>query len=107
MSTETYMKTLHLFITGRVQGVGYRRFLQKHAKELAITGWVRNRQDRRVEAVIQANTGMPEEDEKRLDDLIKRSWKGPFLADVTDIQIEEVDKTEKKQYVDFEILETL
>lgn len=97
------MKTYHLFITGRVQGVGYRRFLQKKAEELGITGWVRNRLDRRVEAVIQADTGMKEEDEKRLNDLIKHAWKGPFLSEVSDIQREEV---KEKEFTEFLILET-
>lgn len=43
----------HLRITGRVQGVGYRYWFLTHAQSLRLTGWVRNRGDGSVEAVIQ------------------------------------------------------
>lgn len=43
----------HLRITGQVQGVGFRYATQRKALELGITGWVRNRRDGSVEAMIQ------------------------------------------------------
>lgn len=43
------MKTVHLLIGGRVQGVGFRYFVHQKAKELGILGWVKNTPDRRVE----------------------------------------------------------
>lgn len=85
------MKTYHLFISGRVQGVGYRRYFQKYAKELGFTGWVRNLSDRRVEAMVQIQTGMKEEDQKRFDHLLFYAYKGPFLADVSAIQVKDVN----------------
>ena len=45
-------KVLHAVITGRVQGVGYRAFVEDEALRLGLEGWVRNRRDGTVEAVF-------------------------------------------------------
>ena len=74
--------TRHLYITGRVQGVGFRLYMQSQARKAGITGWVRNRRDGTVEAVIQ---GTPDSVEALTD------WarQGPPGAMVTDIQVAE------------------
>ncbi len=72
--------TRHLFISGRVQGVGFRLYMQKQARDAGITGWVRNRQDGTVEAVVQGN---PE----AVDAITHWARHGPPGATVTDIQI--------------------
>ena len=51
------MTSLHVVITGRVQGVGYRDALKAQAERLGISGWVRNRADGSVEAVLQGKDG--------------------------------------------------
>lgn len=69
------MKARHLLIAGRVQGVGFREWLVETARAHHLTGWVRNRADGRVEAVI---TG-PEPAVAALLSLCRR---GPTLARV-------------------------
>ena len=57
-------RTVHVRVEGRVQGVGYRAFVEMRAAELGLTGWVRNRRDGSVEAVLQ---GSPDAIEAVLD----------------------------------------
>ena len=48
---------LHLQITGRVQGVGYRAAFERQATRLGLSGWVRNRHDGSVEAIVDGDAG--------------------------------------------------
>lgn len=72
----------HLHITGRVQGVGFRYYMQRKAQELGVTGWVRNRRDGGVEALIQGN---PE----AVETLIAWARRGPQSAVVSGVNIAE------------------
>jgi acylphosphatase len=47
------MRTVQVRIEGRVQGVGFRAFVERNALALGLDGWVRNRRDGSVEAVFQ------------------------------------------------------
>jgi acylphosphatase len=76
------MITRHLHITGRVQGVGFRFYTQRKAQELGITGWVRNRRDGAVEAVIQGSPGAVET-------MIAWVRNGPPSARVAEVRITE------------------
>ncbi len=57
-------RTVHIRVEGRVQGVGYRAFVEMMATDLGLCGWVRNRRDGSVEAVLH---GSPEAVETILD----------------------------------------
>jgi acylphosphatase len=48
---------LHFLIQGRVQGVGFRWFVQREAGELALRGWVRNTEDGHVEVLAAGEPG--------------------------------------------------
>ncbi len=70
------------FVRGRVQGVGFRAFVEVAAHESGITGWVRNLDDGRVEVYA---VGTPE----ALEDLNGRLWRGPIGADVRGVEVQE------------------
>jgi acylphosphatase len=74
--------TRQLIITGRVQGVGFRFYLQKKARQLGLAGWVRNRRDGTVEAVIQ---GGPE----AVETMTAWARRGPPSAVVAELRISE------------------
>jgi acylphosphatase len=69
------METVLLRITGRVQGVGYRLWATRVAASLGLRGWVRNRSDGSVEALV---TGRPE----NVAAMIEACRKGPIGARV-------------------------
>jgi acylphosphatase len=73
-------KTLHLLIHGRVQGVFYRQSMLEEAELLGVAGWVRNRPDRTVEAVVQGEAGA-------VDDIVRWAQRGPAMASVDKVDI--------------------
>ena len=90
-------RTLHLRISGRVQGVGYRDALRNEADCSGIAGWVRNRRDGTVEAVVQ---GTPRAVEKIL------AWArhGPPAARVVDVDAKSAQGELDRPYSGFEQL---
>lgn len=72
------------FVGGRVQGVGFRFFVQDKAAELGLAGWARNLDDGRVEVYA---VGSPD----RLSEFAAALHKGPRMADVR--SVEERDAT--------------
>ena len=72
------IETVRLRITGQVQGVGYRLWMTRTAASLGLRGWVRNRTDSSVEALV---TGAPE----AVAAMIEAARKGPVGAHVRDV----------------------
>ncbi len=72
--------TRHLLITGRVQGVGYRFYMQRKARELGVAGWVRNRSDGTVEAVVHGSS-------EQVDAVVAWARRGPPSAVVADVRV--------------------
>jgi acylphosphatase len=65
-------------IRGRVQGVGYRAWVEHQARVRGLEGWVRNRRDGSVEAVFAGPDDL-------VADMVASSWRGPRSARVDDV----------------------
>lgn len=85
------MKTLKIWISGRVQGVGFRNFAQQTALRLKIKGTVRNLSDGRVEIAAQG-------EERSLENFCREIQQGPRGAHVEQIEILIEDRTEMSQF---------
>lgn len=70
----------HIFVSGRVQGVGYRASTWDMAQLLKLNGWVRNLRDGRVEAVFEGTPAQVEE-------IIRWCHQGPPAAVVQEITV--------------------
>lgn len=81
------MKTVHVRVEGRVQGVFFRDFTQQEAKKLGLTGWVMNIPDGSVEAVFQG-------EEEQLAEMTQWLYTGSPHSRVTGVQIRELSESE-------------
>lgn len=84
----------HFIVSGRVQGVFFRRHTQKKAQQLKLTGWVRNLPDGSVEAKIFGDVIALQQMEQWL-------HQGPSHAKVTEVIINDI---EVENFDDFEII---
>jgi len=73
-------------ITGRVQGVGFRWFVENEASKLGISGWVRNREDGCVEVLAAGSKA-------QLDTVYDVLQRGPRAARVDSVQVIEAEPT--------------
>ncbi|WP_316356634.1 acylphosphatase [Devosia sp.] len=90
------MRGAHVVITGRVQGVGFRYWVEAEAVLRGVTGWVRNRRDGSVEAVLFGT-------DSAVDAMLAACKAGPASALVTDVAVSDTDETPSG----FEIRRTL
>jgi acylphosphatase len=88
------VRTIHLQITGKVQGVFYRAAARKVARRLALSGWIKNSGDIMVEAIISG-------DDEQLEAFVAWSKRGPEKARVQEVKILEL---EPQHFNSFEIL---
>jgi len=87
----------HLVISGKVQGVGFRYWLQRLAIEKNICGWVKNKTSGNVEVLIVG-------EEKKVQELIKLCEMGPGSAKIDYVQINDYNKDYIKK--DFDIVKS-
>jgi acylphosphatase len=80
---ETGLEAVHIVVSGRVQGVGFRAWTHRHARLLKISGWVRNREDGAVEIFAEGQ-------KKGLDAFVEAVRTGPDYSRVEHISCEAV-----------------
>ena len=85
---------VHAFVSGRVQGVGYRAFAARAALRLGLLGGVKNLNDGRVEVEVEGEKGA-------IDTLLQELKEGPPAAHITNVETEWGEAGER--FVSFEI----
>ncbi|MBP0615333.1 acylphosphatase [Jiella mangrovi] len=74
------VKSVHVEITGRVQGVGYRAWCEEEARRLELSGWVRNCRSGAVEAVFSG-------EDAAVDEMLGAAEAGPACSNVHDVRV--------------------
>jgi acylphosphatase len=74
------MRSVHVTVSGRVQGVGYRAWVEEAARAAGLGGWVRNRRDGTVEAVLSG-------EDIAVAEIIEAMWQGPGAAHVANVEV--------------------
>ena len=97
MHNATMRLTLHLRIAGRVQAVGFRDAMHTEALRHGVRGWVRNRRDGSVEALVQ---GRPE----AVEAVIAWARRGPPAARVVEVAVEPAAGDLDRTYDEFDWL---
>ena len=88
------MKTIHVIVEGRVQGVCFREYTRRQAQQLNLSGWVLNNRDGTVEAIFHGT-------EREVQAMLDWLRQGSPSSKVVDIHSKEVPFEE--QYTNFEI----
>jgi acylphosphatase len=93
-------KILHLKISGRVQGVGFRAYVADEAETRGLAGWVRNRADGCVEAMIAGESDI-------IDQMVAVCRGGPYGSRVENLAIEDAREQDLDAPSGFRILRTV
>lgn len=88
------MKRTHLFISGYVQGVGFRWYVQRLAQGMNLCGFVKNLRDGRVELVVEGN-------DNSIEEFLKGLKEGSFEDGIDEIK--KIEEGCKGEYSDFSI----
>ena len=91
MSEDDDLTTLRMKIEGTVQAVGYRYFAITEANRLGLDGWIRNRSDGTVEALISGDT-------KKVEQFIMACAKGPPGARVNNFELHKAEPPAEKGF---------
>jgi acylphosphatase len=91
MAESKFMKRISILVSGKVQGVFYRASTEKTAKQIGVTGFVRNNSDGKVYIEAQGT-------EEQLNELVKWCKRGPERARVDEISTEEIALVEEKMF---------
>jgi acylphosphatase len=83
-------------LAGRVQGVGFRYYLHRRAEALGLSGWVRNRSDRKLEFEVQGPIGL-------VDELLADSRSGPVSARVEEFRVRDIPLVTHEQGFTIEV----
>ncbi|HPQ45210.1 MAG TPA: acylphosphatase [Syntrophales bacterium] len=94
-SNNPLPRRVHVFVTGRVQGVFFRAETKKQASGFGLAGWVRNLDDNRVEALFEGKGS-------DIDKILDWCRMGPRLAHVSDIEI--IEEEPEGNMGDFRII---
>lgn len=92
---EDKLKQVRVIISGRVQGVGFRWWVQKQAQNLKLSGWIKNLDDGRVELVMQGK-------KNNLNLLLESIKHGPRFSEVEEVNVSWEE--EKNEFEGFKIL---
>ena len=85
-------KAVEVRITGMVQGVSFRAYAREQARELGVTGWIRNEREGSV-------AGHFEGPDAAVDALVDWCWDGPTSAEVTDVVVSDAAPTGARTFV--------
>lgn len=81
----------HVFVSGTVQGVSYRASTRDAAREAGVDGWVKNRDDGRVEAVFEG-------EEDGVEEMVEWCHSGSSAAEVEDVETEYDDPEDESGF---------